>query len=265
MDEVTPLTPEETDKIRADCDVGFVFALSFEAGGLVDRLQSVVTTRGSGFLVRQGLLDETRIVIVESGMGQKAATHAAEALQRGHRPRWIVSAGFAGGLDQRMARNDILLAERVVNPGGQQIVIEPAVDLQKFLEAPGVHSGRLLTLEKMVHLPEERRALGSEHDALALDMETFAVAEFCRRQNSTFLSVRVISDTVDEQLPQDVLRIGEQKSKAGRFGAFLGALFRRPSSVKDMFKLKEVALVASDRLADVLIDLIRLLVSNRSH
>src|SRR5262245_50880114 len=81
------------------CHVGLVFALGIEAGGLVDRLSGVIMTEGSGFVAREGGLDGKRLVIFESGAGCSAAASAAQALIWGHRPKWVVSAGFAGGLD----------------------------------------------------------------------------------------------------------------------------------------------------------------------
>jgi len=40
---------------REDCHVGCVFALSIEAGGLVDRLSGSVATHGQGFVCVEGI------------------------------------------------------------------------------------------------------------------------------------------------------------------------------------------------------------------
>ncbi len=48
--------PGAPDVPSPPCDVGLVFALRMEQGGLEDLLQDVVMTRGAGFVVRQGLL-----------------------------------------------------------------------------------------------------------------------------------------------------------------------------------------------------------------
>jgi adenosylhomocysteine nucleosidase len=131
------------------------------------------------------------------------------------------------------------------------------------LSKSGGHVGRLLTMDKMVCLPEEKRALGQQYDALAVDMEPCAVAEACQRAGARFLVIRIISDPVDEQLPRDVERLISQKPPATRFGAALGTIFHRPSSLKDMLRLKENALVASDRLAKFLASAIQQLVPLR--
>jgi adenosylhomocysteine nucleosidase len=87
------------------------------------------------------------------------------------------------------------------------------------------------------------------HAAVACDMETYAIAEVCRVAKVPFLSVRVISDALEDELPKEVERLLEQHSLASKLGAATGAIFNRPSSIKDMWNLKEQAIKASDRLA----------------
>ena len=83
-------------------------------------------------------------------------------------------------------------------------------------------------------------------------METFAVAETSAAFKRRFLSVRVISDALDDELPKEISRLLDQQSTAAQLGAAAAALWKRPSSAKDMWKLKEDALQASDRLAKFL-------------
>jgi adenosylhomocysteine nucleosidase len=231
------------------CDVGVVFALGIEAGGLEDLLEGPVYTRGHGFVVRQGGLRGRQVAVVQSGAGAAAASHAAEALLSGHEPRWVISAGFAGGLTERLKHHDLVLADGLVGADGSRLAIDLRVDPASLERTPGVHVGRLLTVDRIVGRPHEKRALGEKHGALAVDMESRAVAEVCRRHRVRFLAVRIVSDAVDEELPPDVRGLLKQTTRTARAGAAVGAIFRRPSSVKDMWKLREDALVASDRLA----------------
>jgi adenosylhomocysteine nucleosidase len=234
------------------CDVGVVFALGIESGGLEDLLCGTVTTQGDGFSLRQGLLGDRRIAVVLAGAGRARAAKAAEALITGHAPQWVLSAGFAGGLDARLRRYDLLLADHVLDMGGNQWTIDMQTDPAALAAAPHVHVGRLLTADHVVRTPDEKQSLGRQYHALAVDMETFAVAEVCRRHRARFLAVRVVNDPADEELPHDVEHLLAQRSGAARLGAALGAIWRRPASLKDMMKLKEHALVASDRLAKFL-------------
>ncbi len=83
-------------------------------------------------------------------------------------------------------------------------------------------------------------------------METFAVAEVCAARQVAFSSIRVTNDAADQALPRDVEHLLAQKTAAARLGAALGALLHRPGSAKDMYQLRENALIASGRLAKFL-------------
>jgi adenosylhomocysteine nucleosidase len=242
---------ESPKRERPVCHVGLVCALGIEAGGLVDRLSGVIRTEGAGFGAHEGGLDGRRIVIVESGVGRERAARATEALILGHRPRWIVSAGFAGALDERLAQGDLLMADAIVDSQDRQLALDFKL-AGPSAPTPHMHVGRLLTLDRVIRDPREKRQLGQRHGALAVDMESMAVAEVCRNEKVRFLSVRVIVDSVDKALPRDIDLLVKKKSTAGRLGAAAGAIFRRPSSIKDMWQLKEDALVASERLAKFL-------------
>ena len=232
--------------------VGLVFALGIEAGGLVDLLRGVVRTTAYQFVAHEGGLAGRRLIVAESGAGAAAAAHATRALVRGHQPNWIVSAGFAGGLSESLRQNDIVMADSIVDPDGHHLAIDVKLSPEALRDQPRLHVGRLLSVDRIIRLPSEKRLLGERHQALAVDMESMGVAQVCREEGVRFMAVRIISDAIDRELPPDVDHLVKQKTVAGRLGAATGAIFRRPSSIKDMWQLKEDALVASDRLAKFL-------------
>ncbi len=234
------------------CDLGVVFALGIESGGLEDLLADVVAVEGHGFTAKRGTLEGHVVALAIAGTGREAAARATEAMITGHSPQWILSAGFAGGLQPELARNDMVMVDSVADTAGHQLALDLKIDRESLAKTPHVHLGRLLTVDQIVRLPEKKRELGRQYDALAVDMETFAVAEVCRRRQVPFLAVRVISDTVDEQLPADLEKLMQPKSPATQLGAALGTVWRRPSSVKDLYRLRENALLASDHLAKFL-------------
>ena len=234
------------------CDVGFVFALGIEAGGLEDLLHGIVTTQSAGLTVREGKLHDRTVVIVEAGVGQQAAARGTQALIAGHRPAWVISAGFAGGLDRLLKRGDIVMADALINTDGRRLAIDLRIDPAIVEANKRLHVGACAASDKILHRPADKEALGQRCGALAVDMESWAVGEVCRQAKTRFLCIRVVSDAVDDELPADVEPLARQKSAASRLGAAAGALFRRPSSIKDMLKLKEDALIASDRLAGFL-------------
>ncbi len=213
-----PQEPPQPEK--SVCHVGLVFALGIEAGGLVDRLAGVIKIEGAGFVAREGGLGGKRLVLIESGAGREAAGRATEALIAGHEPRWVISAGFAGALDERLKQGDMLMADAIVDASDRQL----AIDFKLGGDSPRVHVGRLLTVDRVIRDPAEKRALGARHGALAVDMESIAVADACRAAGVRFLSVRVIIDDVDQALPRDIDLMVKKKSTAGMLGAAAGAI-----------------------------------------
>jgi adenosylhomocysteine nucleosidase len=244
--------PQESSGPPSECDIGLLFALTIEAGGLVDRLANAVRREGHGLVAWQGTLAERRIVAMCSGAGQPAAARAAEAMIHAHRPKRMIVSGFAGGLDPGAARGDLVMADELVDESGRRLALDLHVDRAALAAVPGVRVGRLLTVDRIIASPAEKRALGVKHQALAVDMESFAAAEVCRRGKTPLLAVRIISDGVDDRLPPEVENLVRQRSLPGRLGAVAGALVRRPASAKDMWRLKEQAIEASERLAKFL-------------
>ncbi len=234
------------------CDVAFIFALGIESGGLVDALQGAEMSRHKHGLERAGNLDGREVVIVESGVGAAAAARATKAAIDFYQPRWVVSAGFAGALDERLNRGHVLMADSVANEKGDQLSVGIKLEPRVIEATKGLHVGRLLTVERLIRRPDERRKLSTDHASLACDMETFAVAQACRDANTRLLSVRIISDTVDDELPPEIEHLLAQKSLAGKLGAAAGAMMHRLGAAKDLWKLREDALKASDRLAKFL-------------
>jgi adenosylhomocysteine nucleosidase len=196
------------------------------------------------------------VALIETGVGRKAAAAATNDAIALHRPDWIISTGFAGSLNPTLRRGHILMADEVVDTEGRGLALGLQVDRAAVEASPSLHTGRLLTVDRLIHSAEEKQSLGSKHRALACDMETLAVAEVCQQQRVRFMSVRIISDAVDEELPKEIGRLLDQKSMAAKLGAATGAIFSRPSSVKDMWKLKEDAIKTADRLAKFLVGVV---------
>jgi len=245
------------------CDFGIIFALAIEAGGLVDLLEDVAVTRGHGLTVRRGRLHGRRVALVESSPGRGRAARATHALLDAHRPPQVVSAGFAGGLDPSLQFGDLVLADSLVDETPHTpdtlhtLHTLDALPTASLPEAVAFRSGRLLAVDRIIRLPGEKRELGVKYQALACDMESLAVAEVCRQRGVPFLAARVVSDTADEELPADIEKLLAQASGPARWGAAIGSILRRPSTLKDLLRLKRSAIEASDRLAKFLAEIVR--------
>jgi len=234
----------------------FVFALPVEANGLVDQLTEGVKTHCPGFVEHAGYLAGRRVALIETGVGCEAAQRGTEAALKLHQPAWVISTGFAGALTSDLRRGHIVMAKHVVDTHGRRIDIGLRMDQAHIDATPSLHAGTLVSVEQLIRSRDERERLANEHEAIACDMETFAVASACQQAKTRFMSVRLISDAVDDELPKEIERLLDQKSIASKLGAVTGAIVKRPSSIKDMWKLQEEALKATDRLARFLNSLV---------
>ncbi|HEY2415566.1 MAG TPA: hypothetical protein VGI40_25210 [Pirellulaceae bacterium] len=234
------------------CDAAIIFALGIESGGLVDLLRDSETSSHPHGIERAGKLGGREVAVVEGGVGQKAIARATTEAIKFYQPKWVISAGFAGGLNEALRSGQIVMADEVINLAGEIIPVDLRLDRESLAATKGLHIGRLLTVDTILREPAERRNLAAKHAAIACDMETFAVAAACRQQGIPFLAIRIISDAVDDELPPEIEHLLKQKSLAGKLGAAAGAVFKRFSAAKDLWKLREDALKASDRLAKFL-------------
>ena len=243
---------DDEDQLAPPCDLAVIFALGIESGGTVDLLEQAHTTRVGSFTEHAGTLRGKEAVVIDAGVGGPAAAKATADIIDFHRPLWVVSAGFAGALDGSLRKGHMLMASDVACAGKEPL----SVGLKMNADTPGLHVGRLLTTDKLIRTRAEKEALGQQYGALACDMETYAVAEVCRERQVRFLSVRIISDALADELPKEIERLLAQKTLAGKLGAATQAIFKRPGAAMDFLKLQNEALKASDRLARFLAGLV---------
>ncbi len=229
----------------APADVGLVAALSIEVAPFLARLGNVRKYATGRHTVIEGEIGGKIVASIVTGPGRAAAARGAGLLLGGHRPNWIISAGFGGALNPELKRDDLVIGSVVVGPEGDRTTI----DFQ--LGAPsvaGVQSGIITTVDAIVRTAEEKAELRARTGADVVDMETSAVAMICAERNIRFLPIRVVSDEAGVDLPPEIAAI-LGRSGGYRVGAAIGAIWRRPSSIKDLWSLREQAVTAADRLS----------------
>ncbi|MEI7923721.1 MAG: nucleoside phosphorylase [Planctomycetota bacterium] len=232
-------------------DIGIIAALPLETAELIDLLKKVRKYKAQGQTVYEGLRGDRVVTVIHSGMGRERARKAAEHLIFGHRPYWIIHPGFGGGLDACLKPADVILPTEIVNANGDLV----EVPIRPELLPEGIRTGRLLTVDKILRTPDEKANWHQKTGAIAVDMESFAVADLCRSMNLRWVGLRVITDTQLEELPPEILTI-TGPTGAFRLGATIGALWARPSAIKDLLKLRESAQIASEKIAHYVIHLI---------
>jgi hypothetical protein len=139
--------------------------------------RTCASTVGPRHTVFEGECGGKRTALVVAGPGRAAARRGAELLLAGHRPRWVVSAGFAGALDPALARDDLVLATEIVDLDGGHFAIDLSVP--EAAQGQRISAGRLVTVDAIVRTAAEKAALRARFGADLVDMETSAVAALC--------------------------------------------------------------------------------------
>jgi len=114
----------------------------------------------------------------------------------------LVATGFCGGIDPRIRRGDLFLA-RTVRHRGDEIQIDPEL-LARARSALNGGSGGLHVGpgESVGHVlrPDEKRALAAEGVGV-VDMESGPLARWAADRGIPFLSLRVVLDPAETDLP----------------------------------------------------------------
>jgi adenosylhomocysteine nucleosidase len=229
-------------------DVGIVAALGLEVGFLIDQLGSVRKYSGPGHSVIEGTCAGKLVVVVIAGPGRTAARRGADLLLAGHRPRWLLSVGFAGALDPALPRYAIVMPNEVIDREEHRYTIDVAVPPADGGGRPSIATGRLITVDRIIATAAEKAELRQRYEAHLVDMETSAIAALCSERGVRFLAIRVISDEAGIDLPPEVVSLLTHTGSY-RVGAALRALWKRPSRIKELWALHEHAQEAADRLA----------------
>lgn len=236
--------------------VGIVVAIPSEADPLRRRMEDGTDLAGNGFSAYTGRIGGCPTAVIAAGPGEESARRAASALLLGHRPRYVLAAGFAGGLVPELQRYDIFVPDVLLHPSGKRLRLDLSADRDGGDSA--CHGGRswktgpLLTMPHVIREPDEKRRLAAEFGAWAVDMETFAVAEVCRAAKVPMLAVRVITDGCQDRLSQEVEYLLEKRHIAQQLGFAAGAILRRWATLKELWRMYEYSVKAGDRLADFL-------------
>jgi len=229
--------------------LGIVFALDIEADGLTAHARDHEVLRTApGLAIHTGTIGGCRVAWTVAGVGVAAAAAGTALLVAGHRPRLLVTAGFAGALDPAFARGALVVIDRVLRAG------EPPLELAALPPLTGAR-GTIVTVDRPVADPAAKRALRESTGAALVDMESHAVASAGVTHGIPCVGIRVVSDAADERLPPEVAALARPQSPWRRLGAAVGGIGRRPGAVVDLWRLWEHAVVDSRRLGTALAEL----------
>ncbi len=176
-------------------------------------------------LVRAGAVG-AGIVVAQSGPGPDAAARTATAaLAAG--AAGLISFGLAGGLASTVQAGTVVLPRRVVTGDGASLAIHVAWrdEIEAVLGGKfQVTDGDLLSVPEPLTTPAAK-AHGGACGAVAVDMESGAIATAAARAGAPCAVVRVVVDESSDALPASAAGFVDRHGQP-RLGAALGAALR---------------------------------------
>lgn len=236
------------------CDVGVVFNEESELVGLLDVVEGAVRVDAAGKKFWTGGLAGRGVVLAAAGRGADRVRAITAAVRDGHRPAWIIRAGFAQALQANLKSGDVVLAHDGAQSPDQQFQPSFLADASRggSTNKSRVHVGKLLDVDATALAPAKREQLGAEHDALATMPAATAAADVCPPQQVGHLTLGVIAWGLRDAPPKELANVRRQKSAAGQLGAIIGGLLDRPGATQKLLQQHQASLLAADSLARVL-------------
>ena len=142
----------------------------------------------------------------------------------------LVSFGIAGGLDPTVAVGDLVIADAVIDPNGRRFVTASSW-CQAIRSALGdtlpVRTGPLAGADDVIATPADKARLFQATQAIAVDMESHAVATAAEEAGLPLLILRVVADPAHRAIPESA-RVGLAPDGGTRPFAVIGKLMVRP-------------------------------------
>jgi adenosylhomocysteine nucleosidase len=230
--------------------IAVTFALPAESSELRRRLREKKAIRQGGQEVTSGRLGGHEVRIIHTGVGAKTARARLIQCLDTAAPALLISSGFAGASRSNYRVCDLLLAANFSDPG----LLTTA---RRVLREQHVHTGKMMSVTKMIDSFEEREEVWRRHEAVAIDMETEAIAAVCATRNLRMLSLRVLTDTPLHPfpLPAEVLfDIERQKTPSFRLIKYLAM---HPMAIPRLLRFGGQIGQARRRLTDALVTVLR--------
>jgi adenosylhomocysteine nucleosidase len=187
-----------------------------------------------------------KFLVLVTGMGTDRASAAARWVWDHFRPRLVVACGFTGALSPKFEVGDVLVASEVVEPDEDGMHWRTAVPT----ELGDLPVGRVVTVRELMGRPSAKRSLARKTAAVAVDMESAAIAEVCQEKRIPCAVVRAISDTADTMLSDRLVTM----VSGGRVSPWrvLINVVRSPRLVLELWRLARDTRIAARALAATL-------------
>ncbi|MEI6708756.1 MAG: phosphorylase [Methylococcales bacterium] len=213
-------------------------------GIVVALLQELDTLTSKKVIAKgQSIFLTKTVVLAYSGAGANNAKAAAELLVSQGATQ-LISWGCAAALSSNLQSGDLVLANAMCDADGVTLTVNADWHhhvksvLSKLACESGfaLRCGDLLESKSLVSTSHDKQQLHQQTRAIALDMESVAIAKVAQYHALPFLAIRAIADPVTMDLPKAVSHALNKQGDV-QLGKLLKYLLWHPSESKGLLIL----------------------------
>jgi adenosylhomocysteine nucleosidase len=184
--------------------------------------------------------EKSGVDILLTGIGRRNAERSLRDFLAVNSADLVLTCGFAGGLNPDLKLGDVIFEFGIRNS-----------EFGIKLAAAGAKPAKFFCADRIATTAAEKKKLGNETGADAVEMESAAIYAVCREHNIPCGTVRVISDTASEDLPLDFNQLSRPDQSLD-YGKLFLAIAKSPGKIGALMKLQKQTQFAAERLAQVL-------------
>ncbi len=178
------------------------------------------------------------IFLCLSGIGTESAYTAIEQLLSLEIDA-LVSWGVAGALDPSLKAGDLLIADSVIiSDKNFQTSSDWLVNIKNYFLNISLNPviAPIASIDAMSITNNDKTLLHNNTGALAVDMESAAIADISSKHNLDFIVIRAIADEIDTPIPEVVTKYTNALGQPD-FIPFVISCLKNPRQIKELIKL----------------------------
>lgn len=197
------------------------------------------------------------ISILITGIGCQNAEKSVREFLAANSPGLVLTCGFAGGLNPDMVFGTVVFEltdrrdELHESQTEKKVRDSQSSSLRGKLADAGAKPAKIFCADRIATTIAEKKKLRDETGADAVEMESEAIHVVCRERGIPCATVRVISDTAQEDLPMDFNAL-TKPDKSLDYGKLFLAIAKSPGKIGALMQLQKKTNFAAKQLADVL-------------
>ena len=229
--------------------IAITFALPAESSQFFRQLRNKSRADRNGIRIVRGTIDDRTIEVLHTGVGEKVCRDRIAKFLQNQQFEFLISAGFAGALNDQLEVGDVLMARNF-----STVELKQA---QSSLSTASIHAANMLTVPALIDSNEQRERMARESAVSAVDMETEFIARACAAHRIPLLSLRVITDTPTQPFPAPPNVLFDTQQQRARIAVLAKFFLTHPNRVPGLVQFARRITRARKILASALDAIVR--------